>query len=321
MVKAWLAMWKQTFCFTGKVSQKDYWLALAMHLITIYVGVVPYALILRNFTDNAGAVAAVYLIFVSIPALSLYFRRGNSVGWSTFTSIYTAITFPGAGALLVGFLPANSASPNKNSIFLKILLLCFAVFLYSSVAGVVFYDDPLYFETAPVIALLVASAPLVFWGLILVWTSVKNTITGLLFSLRQEKQPVAQKPETPEPATTEMPCDSQQPTQECPAVSYTYYFTSHWEQSHWLLVECREEDSKLMYEPFVTLVQSIAKKWNDGQWEGHFVLAGDMRYKIQNDPLNLVYQWDDLYGIVLEYPDGSDADGIKSFFGEHYGIR
>ena len=99
---------------------------------------------------------------------------------------------------------------------------------------------------------------------------------------------------------------------------YTYSI-SRVSENKWIYIECIEEDSALEHAPFVELVKTIAMKWNNGLWQGHISQEGQMRYRIENDPLNLVYQWDDLYGIVLEYAQAS-PDPVVTILGEYYGI-
>ena len=100
---------------------------------------------------------------------------------------------------------------------------------------------------------------------------------------------------------------------------YTYFISRISKSDKWIYVECKEEDSMLEQEPFVELVKNVAKAWNGGTWEGNILQAGEMRYQVKNDPLNLVYQWDDLYGIVLEYAQAS-PDPVVTILGEYYGI-
>lgn len=99
---------------------------------------------------------------------------------------------------------------------------------------------------------------------------------------------------------------------------YTYKATAFSEG--WLSIECNEADSVFDHEPFIELVQSIARTWNNNEWQGTFSLAGEMRYRIKNDPINLVYQWDSLYGIIFEYPSALSPNSVMNFIAENYGI-
>ena len=102
---------------------------------------------------------------------------------------------------------------------------------------------------------------------------------------------------------------------------YTYRIANLSESSKWIYIECNEEDSVYEHGPFVALVQHIAGKWNNGEWEGNVFSAGEMRFRVKNDPVDLVYQWDDLFGIVFEYEDSTKIAEIKAFLADNYNIR
>ncbi len=101
---------------------------------------------------------------------------------------------------------------------------------------------------------------------------------------------------------------------------YTYKITYVSKTDKWIFINCKEEDSMLESEPFVELVKSIAKKWNDNEWQGNISSVGDVRYMVRNDPIDLIYQWDDLFGIVFEYKNRTSLDDVKSFLAENYDI-
>lgn len=102
--------------------------------------------------------------------------------------------------------------------------------------------------------------------------------------------------------------------------NYTFYFSGFSEDENWIYLECREEDSLYEQEPFAELAKQIAQKWNNGKWEGMISSVGPMRYRVKNDPLNLVYQWDDLFGIVVEYSKNTPEE-VRAFLFENYGIK
>ena len=102
---------------------------------------------------------------------------------------------------------------------------------------------------------------------------------------------------------------------------YTYRIADFSETDNWIYIKCNEEDSVSENEPFVELVKYIAKKWNDNEWQEKIFSVGDMRYKVKNDPIDLVYQWDDLFGIVIEYKTSTSLNVIKSFIADNYNIH
>lgn len=101
---------------------------------------------------------------------------------------------------------------------------------------------------------------------------------------------------------------------------YTYRIIGTSETGEWIFIDCNEEDSMLEYEPFIELIKSIAMKWNNNEWQGQILPVDEMRYKVKNDPIDLTYQWDDLFGIVFERNDKTTLDDVKTFIAHHYNI-
>ncbi|NLA70575.1 MAG: hypothetical protein GX852_06055 [Clostridiales bacterium] len=90
---------------------------------------------------------------------------------------------------------------------------------------------------------------------------------------------------------------------------YNYYLSPTSKQKRWVFV--RTDNSIDLYEPdaFFNLVDSI----RDGI-HGEVKVIGDGRVKITGDELDLVYQWDDLFGIVIERPYKVSVQEICDFF-------
>ena len=166
MLKAWLSMWKKTFCFTGKATRKEYWLALIMNVIAMYVAIVPYALLAKCITDNWMLVSAVYLIAVHLPVFSLYFRRARDAGWKMGTALYTAVTLPGIGALILGAISHCGSMGKGKSVILKLLMFSFALFFYGGVLGLALYGDPTAIPAMPIAGLLLAAGLLIGYGIV-----------------------------------------------------------------------------------------------------------------------------------------------------------
>ena len=101
---------------------------------------------------------------------------------------------------------------------------------------------------------------------------------------------------------------------------YTYHIACVSEKDNWIFICCNEEDSRNDYEPFAEIVKHIAKKWNNNEWKGNISSVGDMRYKVKNDPVDFVYQWDSLFGIVFEYKNIQDLNDVKCFLADNYEI-
>lgn len=103
----------------------------------------------------------------------------------------------------------------------------------------------------------------------------------------------------------------------CTKERYTYYVGDVSSTDPWIFVACNEVDTTWDSEPFTDLVKKAAGIMNDGIWEGNILPAGifpgDTRYRIKNDPLLMVYQYDTLFGIVIEYMPGIGLDGALSY--------
>ena len=105
---------------------------------------------------------------------------------------------------------------------------------------------------------------------------------------------------------------------------YTYYVAAVSSTTPWIIIQCNEEDPTWDSEPFTDLVKKAAGIVNNGIWEGNILPAGsfqgDSRYRIKNDPLFLVYQYDTLFGIVIEYPSGVGLNGMLNYLSDVLGI-
>ena len=59
---------------------------------------------------------------------------------------------------------------------------------------------------------------------------------------------------------------------------------------------------------FVEMVKKIAESVN-----GKISSVGDTQYRIANVPHDLIFQWDDLFGIVVINGNTADKDNVLSF--------
>lgn len=166
MMKAWLCMWRNTVNFTGTATRKEFWLGLIMNLIAMYIGVVPYALILKNFTDNAIGLSVVYLIIAHLPVPALYFRRANDIGWKKFSTVYAAVTAPIISGLLAGVLPTGSGrSMGVYAAYSKAFALAWSLFFYGGTLGFLIYGDPIALPWLCMAGLLLISGIFIFYAI------------------------------------------------------------------------------------------------------------------------------------------------------------
>ena len=87
---------------------------------------------------------------------------------------------------------------------------------------------------------------------------------------------------------------------------YQFRIWSVWEKSHWLMIEDTDKESVDEIEPFVYLLTHLQTKFNDAP-----VDLGECRYQFSKDPNHFIWQWDSLYGIVMEY--NGDTSAAKSW--------
>lgn len=106
---------------------------------------------------------------------------------------------------------------------------------------------------------------------------------------------------------------------------YTYFVGGISSTDPWIFIICNEEDATWDSEPFTELVKKAARIMNDGVWEGNILPAGifqgDTRYRIKNDPTLVVFQYDTLFGIVLEYTPGIGLDGALNYLSNILGVK
>lgn len=163
MIKAWLDLWKNIFCYTGTVSRKEYWLALAANVIFMYLCVIPCALIVKCFTDDWLSFTVVYLIVVHLPVFSLYVRRARGAGWGIGGTLFYALVLPVISGLAVGILSSVPVSRGR-SIAARLFAISFALFFYGGVLGILINDDPVSIPALPMAGLALASATLIGYG-------------------------------------------------------------------------------------------------------------------------------------------------------------
>ena len=144
MIKAWLSMWKNAFNFSGTATRKEYWLALIMNYFVILVGTIPYALLLKLVITDLSSVAVMsvlYVIALSIPAVSLYFRRARHAGWTLRTTLFCTVLLPGFSPLLVGVITSKLIVPKSLGIPLRVMAVGFGLALYSVFLTMIFQRD------------------------------------------------------------------------------------------------------------------------------------------------------------------------------------
>lgn len=88
-------------------------------------------------------------------------------------------------------------------------------------------------------------------------------------------------------------------------MEYTYEIITELDNGEWIFITYEDWDEP---EGFVHLVKKIQSSCN-----GKIVNVGWMRYKIIGAELDLVYQFDDLFGMVVEYPKDCEKEKVIEF--------
>lgn len=81
----------------------------------------------------------------------------------------------------------------------------------------------------------------------------------------------------------------------------------------WIFIS--SEDSYESAESFVIMVKMIAQAVN-----GKISSAGETQYRISNISYDLIFQWDDLFGIVVIFKDAHEKHGVLKFL-DNIGIK
>lgn len=76
------------------------------------------------------------------------------------------------------------------------------------------------------------------------------------------------------------------------------------EKERWIFLYCDEWDCDET-DSFVFLVKKIRDDLH-----GKIIERGMARYSIDNDKLNLVFQWDGLFGITVVYPENVEKEEV-----------
>lgn len=80
----------------------------------------------------------------------------------------------------------------------------------------------------------------------------------------------------------------------------------------WIYVE----DKYSLYnevDAFIHLVKAISVR--NG---GNIINVGEMQYRISSDKFDLIYQWDDLFGIVIVYKDSDKVEEVIEYLKNYF---
>lgn len=165
MIKSWLDLWKNIFNYKGKTKRKHFWLAIITNVFAMYIFMIPYALILRNFPVDSIIASVVFIVIMTVPVLAIYFRRANDACLRLGTTIYIALVAPIISGLFVGILPTDYSTNKEKALIGKAFALSYGLFFYGGVLGFVFYGDPTAIPGLPAAGLLLGALTLIVYGI------------------------------------------------------------------------------------------------------------------------------------------------------------
>ena len=93
------------------------------------------------------------------------------------------------------------------------------------------------------------------------------------------------------------------------------------EKNRWLFILINGQNEREDPHPFAELLKGIAAKSNKGEWKGNITPLSESRFMIKNEKLPLVYQFDSLFGIVIEYPENELLDEVLQHLKNVAGIK
>lgn len=88
--------------------------------------------------------------------------------------------------------------------------------------------------------------------------------------------------------------------------NFTYKISHVNEKDRWIFISLNEDYKEP--DAFIGLVKDIAEQSN-----GKIIDVGYCKYKISNQPYDMVFQWDDLFGIVIEYKNTNDKMNVLNY--------
>ena len=77
---------------------------------------------------------------------------------------------------------------------------------------------------------------------------------------------------------------------------YQFHIWDIWDTSNWIMIEDKDKESIDEIEPFVYLLTQLNYIFDDVPTD-----LGTCRYQYGKDPSQFIWQWDDLFGLAVEY--------------------
>ena len=91
------------------------------------------------------------------------------------------------------------------------------------------------------------------------------------------------------------------------------YKIKHIDRTNKLIYVVDKHTSYDEADAFIHLVKAVSE-WNGG----NIINVGEMQYRISNDKFDLIYQWDDLFGIVIVYKDSDKVEEVIEYLKNYF---
>ena len=88
---------------------------------------------------------------------------------------------------------------------------------------------------------------------------------------------------------------------------YKYNINHINEESRWIFIKSDDENNLEDPDTFVCFVKKI-----QSHLKGNIVSVGDTQYRLSNDNYGFIYQWDNLFGIVVIYPENITSNAART---------
>lgn len=90
-------------------------------------------------------------------------------------------------------------------------------------------------------------------------------------------------------------------------MSYNFKVWNVDEKSRWIFIksDCAEGEDIDMFIYFLNYIKDNCN--------GRISEVGEMRYRISGDKMDLVYQWDNCFGIVVEYSENITIKAVNRY--------
>ena len=156
-------MWKNIFNYKDVSDKKEYWLGLVANLITMYICVIPIALLSVLFSANPIIFSAVYMIVCNLPAVSLFVRRANDLNMKIADTLLVAIMTPGISAIIIGLIPSQTKTKKKFSFpwTWRFFILGIGIFFTSGIISQICFGVPDAFSMITISGLILSTVSMI----------------------------------------------------------------------------------------------------------------------------------------------------------------